>query len=131
MAEWSKRQRLVRSLGVHSLLVFGLSKLEMRMLEGLAQHLEHVNEKLFCSVLVDRACGRVHPCCFGNETGIRSDPSVARIADDTAHMLRTPRAVIAAKPPNCVGFWYWLLAVVGEDVAKVHCWYRALGLTKS
>ena len=36
-------QRLARSLGVHSLLVFGFSKLKMRMLEGLAKHLEHVN----------------------------------------------------------------------------------------
>ena len=111
---------------MHSLLVFGLSKLKMRVLEGLAKHLEHVNEKLFCSVLVDRVCGRMHPCCFGNETGIRSDPSVARIADNTAHMLRTPRAIITAKPTNCVGFWYGLLAVVGKDVAKVHCWYPAL-----
>src|SRR5213595_2992049 len=98
-------QRLVRSLRVHSLLVFRISKPKMRMLEGLAQHLEHVDEKLFCSVLVDRACGRMHPCCFGHETGIRSNPSVTRIADNTADMFRIPRAVIAAKPTNCVGFW--------------------------
>ena len=98
-------QRLARSLGVHSLLVFGFSKLKMRMLEGLAKHLEHVNEKLFCSVLVDRACGRMHPGCFGNETRIRPNPGVARIADNPADMLRTPRAVIAAQPTNCVGFW--------------------------
>jgi len=88
-----------------ALLVFGLSKLKMRMLEGLAKHLEHVDEKLFCPVLVDRVCGRMHPCFFGNETGIRPNPGVARIADNTAHMLRIPRAVIAAKPTNCVGFW--------------------------
>jgi len=84
------------------LLVFGLTKLEMRMLERLAKHLEHVNEKLFCSVLLDCACGRVYQCCFGNEPGIRSDPSVAWIADNTAHVLRIPRAVIAAKPTNWV-----------------------------
>lgn len=89
----------------NSLFVFDLSKLKMRMLEGLAKHLEHVNQKLFCSVLVDRACGRMYPCCFGNETGIRSNPGVARITDNTAHMLGIPRAVIAAKPTNCVGFW--------------------------
>src|SRR5205823_12417514 len=124
-------QRLARSLGVHSLLVFGFSKLKMRMLEGLAKHLEHVNEKLFCSILVDRACGRVHPCCFGNETGIGSHPSVAWIADNTAHVLRIPRAFIAAKATNGVGFWYRLLAVVGDDVSKVHCCYRALSLTCS
>ena len=98
-------QRLARSLGVRGLLVFGFSKLKMRMLEGLAKHLEHVNEKLFCFFFVDRVCGHMHPCCFGNEAGIRSNPSVARIADNTAHMLRIPRAVIAAKPTNCVGFW--------------------------
>src|SRR6266576_3691132 len=110
----------------NGLVVFGVTKLEMRMLERLAKHLEHINEKLFCSVLLDRVRGRMHPCCFGNETGIRSDPSVAWIADNTAHMLRTPRAVITAKATNCVGFWYRLLAVVGEDVSKVHCWSRAL-----
>jgi hypothetical protein len=93
--------------------VFGVTKLEMRMLERLAKHLEHINEKLFCSVLLDRVRGRMHPCCFGNETGIRSDPSVAWIADNTPHMLRTPRAVITAKATNCVGFWcrLWLSLV--------------------
>ena len=110
----------------NGLVLFGVTKLEMRMLERLAKHLEHVNEKLFCSILLDCACGRVYPCCFGNEPGIRSDASVAWIADNTAHMLRIPRAFIAAKATNCVGFWYRLLAVVGEDVSKVHCWYRAL-----
>src|SRR6266481_1232680 len=110
----------------NGLVVFGVTKLEMRMLERLAKHLEHVNEKLFCSILPDRACGCVYPCCFGNEPGIRSHPSVAWIADNTAHMLRIPRAFIAAKATNCVGFWYRLLAVVGEDVSKVHCWYRAI-----
>src|SRR5205823_8757698 len=76
----------------NSLLVFDLSKLKMRMLEGLAKHLEHVNEKLFWPVLVNRACGRMHPCCFGNETRIRPNPDVARIADNPADMLRTPRS---------------------------------------
>src|SRR6266480_3241092 len=115
----------------NGLVVFGVTKLEMRMLERLAKHLEHVNKKLFCSILLDCACSRVYPCCFRNEPGIRSDPSVAWIADNTAHVLRIPRAFIAGKATNCVGFWYRLLAVVGEDVSKVHCWYRALGLTGS
>src|SRR4029077_5591382 len=117
---------LVRSLEAHGLLVFGLTKLEMRMLERLAKHMEHVNEKLFCSVLLDCARRRVYPCCFANEPGIRSDPSVAWIADNTAHVLRIPRAFIAAKATNCVGFWQRLLAVVSEDVGKIHCWCRAL-----
>jgi hypothetical protein len=75
------------------------------MLERLAKLLEHVNKNLFCSVLLDCACGRVHPCCFGNEPGIRSDPGVAWIADNTAYVLRIPWAFIAAKATNCVGFW--------------------------
>src|SRR5205807_9727227 len=90
---------------MYSLLVFSFSELKMRMLEGLAKHLQHVNEKLFWSVLLNRAYGRMHPCCFGNETRIRSDTSIAWIADNTAHMLRIPRAIIPAKPTNCVGFW--------------------------
>ena len=90
---------------MHGLLVFDLSKLKVRMLEGVAKHLEHVNEKLFCSVLLDRACGRVYPCCFGHEPGIRSDPSLTWIADNPAHVLRIPRAFIAAKATNCIGFW--------------------------
>src|SRR5205823_8549731 len=101
--------------------VFDLSKLKVRMLEGVGKHLEHVNEKLFCPVLLHRACSRMYPCCFGNETGIRSNPSVAWIADDAAHLFGTPWAIIAAQPAKCVGFWQWLLVVVGEDVAKVHC----------
>jgi hypothetical protein len=107
-------------LDLQWLVVFGITKLEMRMLEGLPKHLEHINEKLFCPVLLDCARGRVHPCCFRNKTGIRSDPRVAWIADNTAHVLRTPWALIAAKATDCVWFWYWLLAIIGEDVSQVH-----------
>src|SRR5207237_9174717 len=77
-------------------------------------------------VLVDLVSSRSPPCVFWNDNGIRALPSLARSSDNTAHMLRTPRAIITAKPTNCVGFWYGLLAVVGKDVAKVHCWYPAL-----
>src|SRR5258708_35329250 len=98
----------------NGLVVFGVTKLEMRMLERLAKHLEHVNEKLFCSVLLDCACGRVYPCCFGDEPGIRSDPSVAWIGDNTAHVLRIPRAFIPSKATTTVGFWKRPRALVCE-----------------
>jgi hypothetical protein len=97
----------------NSLLVFDLSKLKMRMLEGLAKHLEHVNEKLFRPVLVDRACVRMHPCCFGNETGITSNPGVARIADNTRTCsgFHGPSSPLSRRTALGFGNGFWLSLV--------------------